>query len=464
MIADRQVGLGKSRLADGLEDQEGQLVDGVLAICRLAANRDVLVHRASCAGECVRLGANLVDGQCFDPEVGEQFNCLFLGDVSPFQVGRQIGIYVLVEAAVAEGVSVGLDLQDQLDEPHSLHCLVESLGRLIRDLIADAGDLKKFGSPGLLRCCCLLAGQRRKALCESLDRIDHDQNGFIELVLVDGFRLSQVQPCLELSCAVLISFQTDLQHVAVVHCKVCVSCVELALHAKEPCVHVDLHLFRHKRLAAGAEVVVLPERSDLAQLLLGLFRNIEDVAVSLLKQVKLVHDELHRVLREDRRSAVDGGLISDQNGLVLNINIHLCQNILQHQRSLHDRRLIQILLIGFCGQDSTLCVDIGFLIQDALAVCLHSGCQGSEMCFVFHLASPLFSFTIYLCSVCSLIIVLHPFLSIYFLQEICLNFIRNLFFTYSNVNAMIKTYKANQVSSLCPDRSIKGVFTINLCC
>ena len=173
------------------------------------------------------LGADLVDRQCFDPEVGEEFYCLILSDVSLFQVGCQIGIYVLVEAAVAEGMSVGLDLQYQLDEPHSLHCLVEGLGRLIRNLIADAGDLEKFGSPGLLRCCCLLAGQRRKALRESLHSIDHDQDCLVELVLVDGFGLGQIQLCLELSCAVLIPFQTDLKHVAIVYCKVRVACVEL---------------------------------------------------------------------------------------------------------------------------------------------------------------------------------------------------------------------------------------------
>ena len=289
---------------------------------------------------------------------------------------------------------------------------MEGLGRLIRDLIADAGDLEKFGSPRLLRCCCLLAGQRRKALRESLHSIDHDQDCLVELVLVDGFGLGQIQLCLELSCAVLISFQTDLQHVAVVHCKVCVSCVELALHAKESGVHVDLHLLRDQRLTAGAEVVVLPEGSDLAQLLLSLFRNIEDIAVALLKQVELIHDELHRVLRKDRRAAVDGGLISDQNGLVLNIYIHFCQNILKHQRSLHDCRLIQILLIGFCSQDSTLCVDVGLLIQNALAVCLHSGCQRSEMCFVFHFICSFISFEIYFCCVRSLIIAPCPFLSI----------------------------------------------------
>ena len=128
MIAYRKVGLRKPCLADGSQDQKGQLVDSVLAICGLASNRYVLVHRTSGTGECVCLGADLVDRQCFDPEVGEEFYCLILSDVSLFQVGCQIGIYVLVEAAVAEGMSVGLDLQYQLDEPHSLHCLVEGLG------------------------------------------------------------------------------------------------------------------------------------------------------------------------------------------------------------------------------------------------------------------------------------------------------------------------------------------------
>jgi hypothetical protein len=61
------------------------------------------------------------------------------------------------------------------------------------------------------------------------------------------------------------------------------------------------------------------------------------------------------------------------------------------------------------------------------------------MCFVFHLASPLISIEIYFCSVRSLIIALLPSLSIYFSQEIKINFIRNFLFTDSNPNAMMGT-------------------------
>ena len=330
------------------------------------------------------LGADLVDGQCLDPKIGKQLDSLILGDPSLFQVGCQIRIDILVKAAVTEGVTVGLDLQDQLDKPHSLHRLVESLCRLIGNLVADACNLEKFGLPWLLCSLRLLSRQGRKALCESLHSIDHDQDCFVELVLVDGFGLCQIQRRLERLRTLLIALQAGLQHIAIIYCQVGVAGVELTLHAEESCIHIDLHLFRNQRLSAGAEVVVLPEGSDLAQLLLSLFRNIEDIAVAFLKQIQLVQDELHRVLRKDRSAAVDRGLVADKDCLVFNINIHLGQNVLQHQRSLHDRRLIEILLIGFRSQDCALCVDIGLLIKDALAIGLHPGGQGSEMCFVFH--------------------------------------------------------------------------------
>ena len=390
MIADCQVGLGQPCLTDGPQDQKGQFVYGISAIRGLSADRNILVHGASGTGKRVRLGADLVDGQRLDPEVSEKLHGLFLCYPSLFQVGCQIGIDILIKAAIAEGVSVGLDLQDQLDEPDGLHGFVESLCRLIRHLAADAGDFEKFGSPGAFCRCCLPAGQRREALRESLHSINHDQDSLVELVLVDGGRLCQIQFCLQLPGTVFIAFEAGPEHAGVVHCKMRVTGVEFAFHAKEPRIHIDLHLFGDQGLSAGPQVIVLPERGDLLQLPFGLFRNIENIAVTLFKQIQLVQDELHRIFREDRRAAVHRRLIADQDRLVFNIDIHLCQNILQHQRPLHDRRLMQILFIGFCSQDSTLCVDIRFLVQDALTIRLHSGRQGSEMRFVFHLASPLF--------------------------------------------------------------------------
>ena len=304
MVADRQVRLGKSGLADGLKDQEGESVDRVLSVCRLAADGHVLVHGASGAGEGVRLGADLVDGQRLDPEVREELDSIVLGDASLVQVGFQIRIYVLVEAAVAEGVSVGLDLKDQLDEPYRLDRLVEGLSGFVGNLVTDPGNFEKLCLTDLVRGLCLLPGEIREARRKAPYRVDDDQDCLVELVLVDGFRLCQIQIRLQLSRAVFVALESQTEHALVVHSQVRIARIQFAFHAEEAGVHVDLHFFRHQRLAAGAEIVVLPEGGDVPQLLFGLFRNMEDIAVALLEKIKFVHDELHRVLREDRRTAV----------------------------------------------------------------------------------------------------------------------------------------------------------------
>ena len=260
------------------------------------------------------------------------------------------------------------------------------------------------------------------------------------LVLVDGFRLCQIQIRLELPGAGFITLQSQPEQAFVVHGQVGIARVQLAFHAEEAGVHVDLHFFRHQRLAAGAEIVVLPEGGDVPQLLFGLFRNIEDVAVTLLEEVQLVHDELHGVLREDRCAAVHRGLVADEDRLIFNVNIHPGQNVLEHQRPLHDRGLVHVLFISFRGQDCALRVDVGLLVQDALAVCLHSGGKGSELRFVLHnLCLSL------ICQSCvqqsafkrrliffrTLFIIIFPLLvSIYNLYETKNNYVRNFSFTY----------------------------------
>ena len=199
-----------------------------------------------------------------------------------------------------------------------------------------------------------------------------------------------------------------------------VTCIELTFHTEESGIHIYLHFFRYKGLPSCSQVVVLPEWSYLTKLPLCLFRDIEDIAVTLLEKIQFVHNELHSILWENRRSAIDGRLITGQQGLVLNIYIHLRKNVLQHQCPLHYRRLIQILLIAFCCKDSALCIYIWFLIQNTLAICLHSWCQGSEMRYIFHFTSPIISITIYF----------HFVRSLYYITSLSfvnLNFVQNVF-------------------------------------
>ena len=149
--------------------------------------------------------------------------------------------------------------------------------------------------------------------------------------------------------------------------------VELALHAEDAGLHKDADLVRQKRLASGAKIVVFPERRDVAQLLLGLLGDVKHVAVPLFKQIQLLEHKAHRVFREDRRVYVFRGLIAGQKRLILNINGHVLQNVLEHPRPCHDAGLILVLAIGLRCQNGTLGVDIRLFIQHFLTECLHAG-------------------------------------------------------------------------------------------
>ena len=374
MVAHRQIGLGQPGLTDGLQHQEGQLVDCILAVQGLSADSHILIHGAACAGEGVGLRTDLIDGQCLDPQIGQQLHRLILGDAALLQIGGQIGVHILVKAAIGQGVTVGFNLQDQLNKPGGLHRLVEGLRRLVRNFLADSGNFQQLGLSGL--CCgyCLFTGKGGIAAGEVLHGIDDDQHSLVELILGDGFRLSQIQILFVFPGAALKVLQTQLQHIGIVHDDVCIACVQLAFHSEEAGVHIDLHLFGNQHLATGTEVVVLPEGGNGAQLLFGFFGDVEYIAVPLLEQVQLIHNEFQSVLRENRSILVRGCLVAHQNSFILDIDGHFLKDVLQHQRPLHDRALMYIGLVAFRCQQRTLGIDIRLFIQDTFPEGLHPGC------------------------------------------------------------------------------------------
>ena len=385
MVADGQVGLGQAGLGHGPEHQEGQVVDGVALVRGLAADGDVLIHGAAGAGEGVGLGAHLVDGEGLYPQAGQQLQGIVAGDAAAVDVGPVVGVHVLVKAAVGQAVAVGLDLEYQLDEPYGLHRLPEGPGGLIGHAGAGVGQLQQLGAAGGVgRGVRQLLRQGGVAQGEAADGVDDDEHRFVEHVFVDGIGVGQIQGSLGLAGAALVAGQALGQYAAVVHRQVGVAGVELALHAENAGLHEHADLVGQQGAAAGAKVVVLPEGGNGAELALGVLGDVEHVAVALFKCVQLVHDELQGVLGEDGGIAVLGSLVARQQGLVLDVDGHFVQDVLQHQRALHDAGLVAVRLVGLCGQNGALRVDVGFLVQDLLAEGLHAGRQCAEVLGVFH--------------------------------------------------------------------------------
>ena len=383
VVAHREVGLGEAGLGHGLQHEEREVVDRVLLVRGLAADGDVLVHGAAGGGEGVRLAAHLVDGERLDPEAGEELERLVARDGAGLDVRLVVREHVLVEAAVGEAVAVGLDLQDELDEPDGLHGLAEGAGGLVGHAVAGLGDLAQLGGARLVLLGLRhLAGERGVASGKAAHRGDHHEDGLVEDVLVDGVRVGEVEGGPARADALLVAGKAVGEHALVVDCQVGVAGVELALHAKEAGLHVDLDLVGQKRLPTGAQVVVLPEGREVTELLLGLLGDVEGVAVALLEGVKLVQDELHRVLGEDGGVPVLGGLVARDEGLVLDVDRHVVEDVLEHERALHHVGLVLVGAIGLGGQHRALGVDVGLLVEHLLAERLHAGRELSEVAAV----------------------------------------------------------------------------------
>ena len=160
--------------------------------------------------------------------------------------------------------------------------------------------------------------------------------------------------------------------------------VELALHAEETRLHEDGDLVGEKRHAAVAQGVVLPEGRDAADAPLVLVGDVEHVAVALLERVQLVEHEAQGVLREDRRVAVLGGLVAGEEGLVLDVDAHVVEDVREGKRATHDGGLVLRLAVGLGAEHGALGVDERPLVEDLLAEGPHACGQCPEVLLVLH--------------------------------------------------------------------------------
>ena len=386
MVAHGEVGLGQPGLGHGAQYQEGKAVYGVLFPGRLSANGDVLVHGAASGAQGVGLGANLVDGEGLNPQASQELQSLLFADSADFNVPLVVGVHVLVKAAVGKGMAVGLNLQNELDEPYRLHCFPEGGGGLVGHLGADAGHFRQLCPAGwVLFLCGHFACQLCIALGKVLHGLNNDEHGFVEDVLVNAVRGGEVKGFLELPGALFVACQALCQKALVVHRQMGITGVELALHAEDAGFHKDADFLRQQGFPAGPEVVVLPEGGQLPQGRLGLLGDVENIAVPFFELVQFLQHELHGVFREDRGVAVFGGLVPCQQALVFNVDGHVVQDVCQHQGPLHDRGLVLVFPIGLGGQHSPLGIDKGLFLQHFLPEGLHSWGQGAKVGSVFHI-------------------------------------------------------------------------------
>ena len=163
-----------------------------------------------------------------------------------------------------------------------------------------------------------------------------------------------------------------------------IPCIQLTFHAENTCFHENADLIRQECFTFCPKIVVLPERCNGAKLFLRFLRDIENITITFLKLVQLVHDKFHRVFRENRRITILRGLIAGQQCLVFYINGHVFQNISQHKGTLHYIRLVLMAFVSFGNQHCPFSINIRLFIQHLFTECLHPFRQCTKMFRVFH--------------------------------------------------------------------------------
>ncbi|CZZ44976.1 Uncharacterised protein [Enterobacter hormaechei] len=120
VVAHAQVRLGGAQTAAGFENGVRERVDRVHRFTvdqLLAADGDVLIQRAARRGFGVRAGADFVHFQQLQPAAVQQLNgVLAIQTLVQLHVAAVVRVKVLVHTGKGDGVTVGLNLQDQLNE------------------------------------------------------------------------------------------------------------------------------------------------------------------------------------------------------------------------------------------------------------------------------------------------------------------------------------------------------------
>ncbi len=132
MDANGEVGLGHAQIGLRAQTHEAQHIGRVAAFSGLAARGDVETDGESREVAGARTAAQQDNLIAFQPQTFKQFLRLWQRQSSGLQIVLEIGQHVLVEAAKGEAAGVGLDLQQDKEEPDSLQGFAEIAGGMSR--------------------------------------------------------------------------------------------------------------------------------------------------------------------------------------------------------------------------------------------------------------------------------------------------------------------------------------------
>ena len=163
----------------------------------------------------------------------------------------------------------------------------------------------------------------------------------------------------------------------------CITGSDIPLRLNNPEVIENPARLRHCRKSPVLRRIMFPIRSQLPKLFLCLLCYVKNIPVSFLKPVQFLHHPVHRIFRKYRSRPVGRRLVSCKQGLRLNVNCHMFQNIPEHIGPFENHRLIRVHSVAFRRKYCTLRADIRLRIQKFFPEIMHTFRQLSKV-IVFH--------------------------------------------------------------------------------
>ena len=297
----------------------------------------------------MRAGADLVHFQQFQPAAVQQLDgVLAVQALVQLHVAAVVRIEILVHTREGDGVAVGLNLQDQLNEVAQLQRLPEGFWRLVGDYVTVfrhcqqlvAAAYAGFGGGHLAR-------QVGKAFDVQAHRFQHDIDRLQELVAVQVFQHRQVDARAALGHFGAQAVETFLQHQREVHRQVRVAGGHVTFGFDDAGFQQAFLLVGEHAVAAVLHRLAAPPRADFMQHALVLFAHRKARARTVRQVVNLFLNPGDGVFREDRRGAHFAGLVPDDQLVVLDPDGTLGQVMRQRQGAAHRDRLVHVLLVHF---------------------------------------------------------------------------------------------------------------------
>ncbi len=362
VVAHREVGLGGSQLAAGLQNRVGEAIDRVMGCTIppvLAADGDVLIERAAGGGFGVGAGADLVHLQQLEPAPLQQFD-----GARPRQGFRQFhlaaipGVEVLIHPAKRHRVTVGFDLQDELDKVAELQRLPEGLGGLVGDVGAVERDgLKLVSALGARFLCCHIMGKCGVARDVIADCLQGDGDGVQELLALQIGPIRQIQPTAALGHLGLEAIETQREQLLIVDREVGISRGHVALGLDDAALQQRFLLVGKEAEAAILHRLAAPEGGEGVDGQLVCLAHRKAGAGSVRQLVDLLLNPAHRVLRKQWRRPYLTGLIADDKLVVLDPDGARLEVMSQRKSAAYRQRPGEMSLIGLGVVAGTLGAD-----------------------------------------------------------------------------------------------------------